>query len=47
VRRWREKAYQADKVKPLPERAKEDEKLAREFDLPIIATHKAGPAHRQ
>jgi len=43
VRRWRKKAYQADKTKPLSERSKEDEKLAREFDLPLIQTHKANP----
>lgn len=41
VRRWRKKAYQADKAKPLSKRAKEDEKLAREFGLPIVQTHKA------
>jgi len=43
VRRWRKKAYQADKAKPLSERAKEDEKVAREFGLPLVQTHKAGP----
>ena len=43
VRRWRKKAYQADKTKPLSERAKEDEKLAQEFGLPLNQTHKAGP----
>jgi len=43
VLRWRKKAYQADKTKPLSEQAKEDEKLAREFSLPLIQTHKAGP----
>ena len=42
VRRWRKKAYQADKTKPLSERAKEDEKVAREFGLPLVQTHKAG-----
>jgi len=45
VRRWRKKAYHADKTKPLSERAKEDGKLAREFRLPLVQTHKAGPAH--
>jgi len=43
VRRWRKKAYQADKSKPLSKRAKEDEKVAREFGLPLVQTHKAGP----
>ena len=47
VRRWRKKAYHADKTKPLSERAKEDGKLAREFRLPLVQTHKAGPNHRQ
>ena len=42
VRRWRKKAYQADKAKPLSEQAKEDEKLAHKFDLPMTETHKAG-----
>ncbi|MHC4171336.1 MAG: hypothetical protein ACYTBX_00130 [Planctomycetota bacterium] len=45
VRRWRKKAYKADKTKPLSERAKKDEKLARKFDLLLIQTHKAGPNH--
>ena len=44
VRRWRKKAYQADKTKPLSERVKEDEKLACQFDLPIIGAPKAGTA---
>lgn len=43
VRRWRKKAYQADKAKPLSERAKEDEKVAQEFSLPLVQTHKARP----
>lgn len=41
VRRWRKKAYLADKTKPLSEQAREDERLAREFDLSLIQTHKA------
>ena len=41
VRRWRKKAYLADKTKPLSKQAREDERLAREFDLPLIQTHKA------
>ena len=45
VRRWRKKAYQADKTKPLSERSKEDEKLAREFDLPLVQIHKSSPGH--
>ena len=43
VRRWRKKAYLADKTKPLSKQAREDERLAREFDLPLIQTHKANP----
>ncbi len=43
VRRWRKKAYKADKEKPLSERAKEDEKVARKFGLPLVQTHKASP----
>ena len=45
VRRWRKKAYQADKVKTLSERTKKDEKVAREFGLPLVQTHKASPDH--
>lgn len=45
VRRWRKKAYKADKAKPLSEWAKEDEKVAREFGLPLVQTHKAGSDH--
>lgn len=41
VRLWRKEAYEADKTESLPERAKEDERLAREFGLPIIAAYKA------
>ena len=41
VRHWRKDAYEADKGKPLSDRAKGDEKLAREFDLPLIQPHKA------
>ena len=43
VRRWRKKVYQADKAKPLSERAKEDEKVAQEFGLPLVQTHKLSP----
>ena len=43
VRHWRKKTYQADKAKPLSERAKEDEKVAQEFGLPLVQTHKASP----
>jgi hypothetical protein len=46
VRQWRKKAYEADKVKRRPERAKEAEDLAQKLSLPLIQTHKAGPAHR-
>ena len=42
VRRWRKKAYQEDKAKPISERAREDKKLAQEFGLPLVQTHKAG-----
>jgi hypothetical protein len=45
VRRWRKKAYEADKVKSLSKRTKEDEALARKLKLPLIQMHKAGSAH--
>jgi len=46
VRRWRKKAYEADKAKPLPKRAKEAEELARRLDLPVAQTHKADADRR-
>jgi hypothetical protein len=46
VRRWRKKAYDADKTKSLSKRAREDEELAAKLDLPFIQTHKAGSAHQ-
>jgi hypothetical protein len=45
VRRWRKKAYQDDKTKTISERAREDKKLAQEFGLPLVQTHKAGSDH--
>jgi hypothetical protein len=42
VRRWRKKAYEADKTIPLPKRAKEGEAVARKLNLPLIQKHKAG-----
>jgi len=35
VRRWRKKAYDANKTKPPAQRMKEAEELARELDLPL------------
>ena len=46
VRRWRKKAYEADRTKPFSKGAKETEELARRFHLHIIQTHKAGSADR-
>ena len=47
VRRWRKKAYEADKVKSLSKRTKEDEELARKLKLPLIQMHKAGSTHQR
>jgi hypothetical protein len=47
VRRWRKKAYEADRAKPSSKRAKEDQELARKLNLPLIQMHKAGSAQRQ
>ena len=44
VRRWRKKAYEADKSKSPSERMKEDEKLARQFNLPLIHPQRVDPA---
>jgi hypothetical protein len=41
VRRWREKAYEADQAKPLPQRTQETEQVARKLDLPLAQAHKA------
>jgi hypothetical protein len=46
VRRWRKKAYEADKGKPLPKRTKEAEELARKLDLPLARTQEANPERR-
>lgn len=45
VRHWRKKAYEADRAKPSPKRTKEDEKIARKLNLPLIQTHRAGLVH--
>jgi len=42
VRRWRERAYEADKAKPLPERAEETDERARKLGLPVAGPHRAG-----
>ena len=44
VRRWRKKAYEADRSKSPTERANEDEKLARRFSLPLIQPQRIDPA---
>jgi hypothetical protein len=46
VRRWRKKAYDADKAKPLAKRTEEAEELARKLDLPVAQTHKADADQR-
>ena len=38
VRRWRRKAYEADKAKPLRDREQDTESLARKLDLPVAGT---------
>jgi len=42
VRRWREKACDADRAKPLPKRTEEAEELAHRLDLPLGHPHEAG-----
>jgi hypothetical protein len=46
VRRWRKKAYDADRAKPASKRAKDAEELARKFDLPMIQARDAGAGRR-
>jgi hypothetical protein len=41
VRRWRKKAYDADKAKPSAKRIEETEGLARRLDLPLAQIHEA------
>ena len=41
VRRWRERAYDADKAKGLPEGAEETDERARKLGLPVAGPHKA------
>ena len=40
VRRWRKKAYEADKAKPPAQRTEEAERLARKLDLPLAQPRK-------
>jgi len=42
VRRWRKKAYEADKAASSSKRAKTDEQIARKLDLPVLQTPKTG-----
>lgn len=46
VRRWREKAYKADKMKPLTKRTQEAEELAQRLDLPLAQTRKTNTGRR-
>ena len=46
VRRWREKAFKADKAKPPAERTEETEELARKLELPLAPTHKTDANRR-
>jgi len=47
VRRWRKKAYEADKTASSSKQAKADEQIARELNLPMLQTRKAGFARQQ
>jgi hypothetical protein len=46
VRRWRKKAYEADRAKSPSKRAKDAEELARKLDLPVIQARDAGVGRR-
>ena len=46
VRRWREKAYEADKAKSSVKRAEEAEELARKLDLPVAQPDKTDANRR-
>ena len=45
VRRWRKKAYDADRAKPLSKRTGEIEEFAERLNLPLFQMSKAGTAH--
>lgn len=42
VRLWREKAYTADRAKPMPKRTEQAKELARKLNLPIAEPYKTG-----
>jgi len=46
VRRWRKKAYEADKAASTSKKAKADEQTARKLDLPMLETPTAGSARQ-
>jgi hypothetical protein len=46
VRRWRKKAYEADRAKPASKRLKDTEEVARKLSLPVIQTRDTGVARR-
>ena len=41
VRRWRKKAYKADKAKSLSKRTKEEKEITLKFNLPLAKNHNA------
>jgi len=41
VRRWRQKAYEADRAKPSAARIQEAEELARRLNLPLAESRSA------
>jgi hypothetical protein len=46
VRRWRKKAYEADKGASSSKQAKADEQIARKLDLPMLQAPKTGFARQ-
>lgn len=42
VRRWRKKAYKAQKGKSVSEKTKNDKEIADQINLPLIRTRKVG-----
>jgi hypothetical protein len=47
VRRWRKKAFEADKGAPSSKQAKADERIAQKLGLPRLEAPKAGSARQQ
>ena len=46
VRRWRKKAYEADKAKSISRRLKEEKEIAQKLNLPLAKNRNADLTHK-